>query len=243
LAKMPSEDKLIRLGFVVLLGCLVMFPKPAFCEERTTPSLQNQETVMAVTVPDENEKLAEELENDLIKPKQTLEIEVYGEPDLTRTVVIDSKGFITFPLIGRVEVAGLTEEEATNKIYTLLERDYLVNPEVSLSRSTTLLEELERLEEKEEANVVLHSYVILGEVGKPGTYEFDSAKGEMTLLKAISIAGGFSPIANEKKIKLLKRDGVKTRALVINAVSILAGKQEDEVITDNDLILVPESMF
>ena len=89
----------------------------------------------------------------------------------------------------------------------------------------------------------LQSYILLGEVRKPGTYEFNAAKGRMTLLKAVSIAGGFSDIANINKVKLLRRDGAQTRSITVNAKDIISGKQQDEELMEDDLIVVPESLF
>jgi len=177
---------------------------------------------------------AEEIIIEIIEPRQTLNVEVFQEVDLTRSVVVDPEGYIIFPLIGRVKVAGLTEAEATNILYTLLEKDYLVNPQVSLHIAG---------EGEVWGGIFLHEYVILGEVKKPGTYEYDSSKGEMTLLKAISLAGGFSRIASTKKVRVLKRDGENTRMIRVNVEAIMEGEQEDLVIDDNDLISVPESLF
>jgi len=177
---------------------------------------------------------AEEIIIEIIEPRQTLNVEVFQEDDLTRSVVVDPEGYIIFPLIGRVKVAGLTELEATKLLHILLEKDYLVNPQVSLHIAG---------EGEVWGEIYLHEYVILGEIKEPGTYEYDSSKGEMTLLKAISLAGGFRSIANTKKVRVLKRNGGDARTMTVNVEAIIDGKQEDLVIDDNDLISVPESLF
>jgi len=174
-----------------------------------------------------------------IQPSDFLNIEVYNEPDLSLEVQVDRRGFINYPLLGRIKVAGLINEEAATKIYTLLEADYLVEPIVNLQISKRPTEkELFLIEEPE-----LISYVLLGEIIQPGTYEFDVNKGQVTLMKAISIAGGFTNIANMKKIKLLRRQGVETKAITINAKDIIEGKRNDEMIKADDLIVIPESLF
>ena len=109
---------------------------------------------------------------------------------------------------------------------------------VEFAAISEIVEELEELED-----AVLFEYVVLGEVKKPGTYEYDPSKGDMTLLKVISIAGGFSPIANQKKIRILKRGGEDTRSITVSIRDIISGKRPDEPIDDKDLISVPESLF
>ena len=145
----------------------------------------------------------------------------------------------------------MRQEEAEKKVYELFEKDYLVNPQVTLKvisgtgRFEDIADEIDLAEEEFEPlpEPKIVSYVLLGEVRKPGTYEFDANAGKMTLLKAISVAGGFSNIANMKKIKMLRRDGVETRAFTVNAKDIIEGKRSDEEIHEDDLIVVPESLF
>jgi polysaccharide export outer membrane protein len=190
-----------------------------------------------------------EIDDALIRPTDMLEIDVYNEQDLTKTVEVDKKGFITYPLIGRVKVEELTKDEAETKIYELFEKDYLVNPQITLrilheeEKAPAVIVTTGGAEDFIEEEVILSSYIILGEIRKPGTYEFNPEKGTMTLLKAISIAGGFTDIANMGKIKMLRRDGAETRAYTVSAKNIISGKRPDEEIHDEDLIVVAESLI
>jgi len=187
----------------------------------------------------------EEIKNYKIRPADVLAVDVYNEPDLSREVQVDRNGFINYPLIGRVEVKDLTQEETENKIRDLLAKDYLVNPLVSMrfviepTPAPADAAAAAALEEK----AVMVSYIVLGEVKKPGTYEFNPTKGKMTILKAISIAGGFSDVANMSKIRLLRREGDRSKSSLINAKDIISGKRRDEEIQADDLIVVPESLI
>jgi protein involved in polysaccharide export with SLBB domain len=182
-----------------------------------------------------------------------LDIEVFNEPDLTKKVKVDGKGFINYPLLGRLQVVGLSREDAEIMVRDLLSKDYLVNPVVSLRRivdSTAPLsektEEQKTAEQKEkeiQIEPILVSYVLLGQINRPGTYEYDLNKGKMTLLRAISIAGGFSRIANMNKIKILRREEGKTNSFMVNGKDIISGKRPDIEIQADDLILVPESLI
>ena len=187
----------------------------------------------------------EEMKTYQLRPADVISVDVYNEPDLSRNAQVDRQGFINYPLIGRVKVEGLTQEEVERTVRDLLAKDYLVNPLVSMrlvvdETPAPITPEAAALEEEE---AILVPYIVLGEVKKPGTYEFNPKKGKMSLLKAISIAGGFSDVANMSKIKLLRREGETTRSLTINAKDIISGKRPDEAIATDDLIVVPESLL
>jgi polysaccharide export outer membrane protein len=80
------------------------------------------------------------------------------------------------------------------------------------------------------------SYFVQGEVGRQGRFRLS---GVVTLLKAISEAGGYSPFANRKNVKVIRGDEV----MFFNARDIAAGKEDDPVIQANDIIEVLRSVF
>ena len=103
--------------------------------------------------------------------KDVLKITVWGHEDLSRPVVVSADGTFQFPLIGDVRVAGLTPGAIEALLRDLLGKDYLVNPQVSVS-----------VQEYRSQRVF-----VLGEVEKPGTY---AMTGQTTLLDVLSQAGG-----------------------------------------------------
>ena len=147
------------------------------------------------------------------------------EKDLELTVNLD--GEILVPLVGWVKVEEMTTREAEEKIKQLLDKDYIVNPSVSL-----------RIKEASSRAVVL-----LGQVKKPGTYEFPPS-GKMTLLEAVAKAEGFTDIANLSKVKIVRAmpDGTQ-KTLRLNAEKLLSGEEADLELQEGDLITVPETVF
>lgn len=132
--------------------------------------------------------------------------------------VIDSMGEITLPLIGQIKVAGLSASEAERVIETTyVDRGFFRSINVIMVA-----------EDK--------SYFVQGEVGRQGRFRLS---GEVTLLKAISEAGGYSPFANRKNVKVIRGDEV----MFFNARDIAEGKEEDPIVQANDIIEVLRSVW
>lgn len=170
---------------------------------------------------------AEEEKAYRIGPENLLQIDVhYGKDSLiSQKVRVSSKNLITFPLVGEVDVEGLTVSELENKLYTLLEKDYLVNPQVS---------------------VVIEEYstvTVIGEVKKPGAYPI---KGKLTVVEAISLAEGFTKIASPNRAKIVRTndDGTK-KEIPVRLNDIINGKKQKNNIylQAGDVVVVPESLF
>ncbi len=140
---------------------------------------------------------------------------------------ISSEGNITLPLVGKIPIAGKNVIDAEKTIAKLVGTDYLVAPEV-------VIEVL-----KYKQNFV----VLLGQVRKPGTYTFPEGSTHVTLLQSIALAGGFSDIANAKKIKIVRKTKDKSKVIRANAESIISGKTQDLELESGDVIHVMESLF
>jgi len=154
-------------------------------------------------------------------------IKVFQEDDLQSTLRISPKGTITFPLIGTVAIGGKTPQAAAEMIRDALAKDYLVNPQVSV----TVAEYGKR------------RFSVLGQVEKAGTYEMPERE-KVTLLDAIAMAGGYTKIADPSKIMLKRKVGDKESVLRLNAkvmardASIVAFE-----IQPGDVVTVGESIF
>lgn len=133
-----------------------------------------------------------------IKADDTLEISVYGEPDLTKIVKVSEEGKIIYPFIGEFKVGGLTVKDAIDEIETLLKKDYFVNPQLSI-----FVKEYSK-------------FFVVGAVKYEGRYEL---KGNLTLLDAIALAGGADDSANLSKIKIIRREGKKEKEYTIDLYS------------------------
>jgi len=153
-----------------------------------------------------------------------LEISVCDEKELDTTARVAPNGTITFPLIGNVNAAGLTARELEAKLTELLEKDYLVNPQVIV-----FIKEYSK------------AYV-LGQVQKPGAYELRTG---LTVVGAIALAGGLTDIAQGNGTTVLRMFGNKKETISVPVDSILKGgdKSKDIVVNPDDIITVPESAF
>jgi polysaccharide export outer membrane protein len=108
-----------------------------------------------------------------VGPEDQLEIQILGQDKLGRILRVNGQGEITMPLVGVVQVAGLTPQEIEKRLEELYDARFLVNPQVSV-----------------EVKEFRHQRVaVTGAVGKPGPYEII---GPRTLLEVLSMAGGFS---------------------------------------------------
>lgn len=124
-----------------------------------------------------------------VGPGDVLSINVYDNDDLTTKVMVNSDGTIIMPLLGPVEVAGLSIPDVTGKITALLADGYLVNPQVNVF-----------VEEYRSKKVV-----VLGQVRNPGLIELS---GAITFLELISKAGGLTNEAGDTAtIKRSSNDG------------------------------------
>ena len=154
-------------------------------------------------------------------------MEVFGEDDLSGEFVVSETGSIRHPLLGRVLVAGMPKGQLEEYFRSLLAQDYLVDPKVSIEFASANLS---------------RQIVINGQVSSPGVYEF-SANERMTLLTAIARAGGFTDIAKEKGVRVIRMVGGSEEVIPVNVPNLLSGKDPDFILQANDRVWVPESAF
>ncbi len=164
-----------------------------------------------------------------IQAGDKLLIKIYPEDPYVHggEMEVTPEGNVTLPLLGKINVVGRTVNEASSGIQTMIDRDYLVNPEVVI----------QVLGFKEQ------SFVVLGQVRKPGTYQFPAGNKKFTFLQAISLAGGFSEVANIKKVRIIRADGGQRKIIRMNAEKIISGEDPDVELVSGDVINVSESLF
>ena len=161
-----------------------------------------------------------------LSPSDVVEIKIFQEDDLFTKGRIASDGSIAFPLIGVITIGGQTVEQAAGMIKGLLAKDYLVNPQVSV----TVLEYSKR------------RFTVLGQVARPGPYEFPN-EGNVDLVEAIGMAGGPTRIASNKatisRMVNGKKDAIRRD---YKAMSKNKNAERFEILPD-DTITVEESVF
>ncbi len=155
-----------------------------------------------------------------LAPGDTLQLAVYQEDDLNLPrAVIAKDGTISHPLLAAIAVGGLTLEQAQTLIHEILQKDYLVNPRVSL---TVLAYAKYRI-------------TILKEVVRPDTYEV-SRNDTLTLMQAIALAGGPTRLGNMSKVTVQRVVGGEKKELKLDAET-KEGKAF--VIQADDVVEVP----
>jgi len=164
----------------------------------------------------------------VMQPSDLIRVMVFQEPDLTREVRITQEYSITLPLIGTIDLRNKTVRQAEEIIRSLYDKDYLVNPQINL----TVLEYTQR------------TVKVLGAVNQPGAIVFPPEQ-KMGLLEAIARAGGFSRIAERRKVRLSRTlDDGKTENYVINADEMIQGASAQQwLLTKGDVIFVPERIL
>jgi polysaccharide biosynthesis/export protein len=151
-----------------------------------------------------------------------LAINVWKEPDISRSIPVRSDGKISLPLVGEVQAAGRTplklEVEIANRL-----KNYISEPEV-----TVIVQQINS-----------QKFNILGQVNHPGTFVIANSP---TVLDAIALAGGFRDFAKQKSIYILRQnaDGTQTR-IPFNYKEVVKGQNSAQniKIQPRDTIVVP----
>jgi polysaccharide export outer membrane protein len=157
----------------------------------------------------------------LIGVGDVLEVQVWQEPDLSRTVTVRLDGKISLPLAGDVQAAGIT----TGELDQFLEKKFsalVAEPAVSVM----LTENRSR------------RYFVVGQVGQPGEFPIEFP---LTILQAIARSGGFQEWAKREEIKIVRRKDGKEELLNFDYEAFVKGKnlQQNILIMPGDTIIVP----
>ena len=152
-----------------------------------------------------------------------LKVEVFGVPDLNRSVRVNASGQISLPLIGTVQAGGLTGEQLAADIAARLAKDYLQNPQV-----TIFIEEF-----------TSQRVTVAGAVKTPGIFPL---KGRTTLMQAVAQAGGPTNVASLGTVKILRPEPDGTRkTLEFDLAAIRDGQIPDPEIRGEDVVQVETS--
>ena len=155
-----------------------------------------------------------------IGPDDLLDVQVFGVDQLTRSVRVNGRGFISLPLIGNVEIGGLTAQQAEDLVVAKLKESYLQDPQVSLF-----------IREYTSQRVTIE-----GAVNKPGVYPL---RGPTTLLQSLAVAGGQANLSDMTEVMLFRADASGNRqSMVYDVDRIRTGELGDPVVVNDDLIVV-----
>lgn len=158
-----------------------------------------------------------------IGSQDLLDISVYGQGELTRTVRVNSRGKISLPMVGQLDAVGLTALQLERLIADRLGENLLQNPQVTVFVKESLSSR----------------FTVEGAVGRTGVFPIN---GQVTLLRALAIAGGKGSLADLSNVKLFrtKANGEK-ETLTFDIEKIRTGDSPDPIIMNDDLIVVNQS--
>jgi polysaccharide export outer membrane protein len=156
----------------------------------------------------------------LLGPGDVVDIVVFGDSDLTRTVTIRADGMISLPLVGEIPSLGLTPSQLADKIAGVL-KPYFKEPRVTVTLS--------------QARPV--KVYLVGEVKSPGSYDM---KPGWTVVEAIAQAGGLTEKANLKKSVLIRRTANTVIPLDLDRLILKGDQSANFSLAEGDVIQVPE---
>jgi len=155
-----------------------------------------------------------------IGPEDVLHISVWGNEELTRDATVRPDGKISLPLIQDIQAEGRTAAELSEVIRQSL-LTFIKDPEVAVIVT----------------EINAPKIFVIGYVTRPGPYPL---RGEMSVLQALSLAGGFTPFASPKEIKVLRNHGGKREVRKVNYYDMIEeGEGGNYILRPGDTIVVP----
>jgi polysaccharide biosynthesis/export protein len=157
----------------------------------------------------------------VIQPGDVLDIQVWKEPEVSKTIPVRPDGKVSLPLVNDIQASGLTAGALTADLTQRLKK-FISDPQVTVMVT----------------QINSQRFYVMGEVTRGGTYPLLPG---MTVLQGLSGAGGFTPFANPKKIYILRDESGKQVKYLFNYKDVIKGKNQDENIAlqPGDTIVVP----
>ncbi|MBI5403779.1 MAG: polysaccharide biosynthesis/export family protein [Ignavibacteriae bacterium] len=216
--KKHRYSKLIYISLVIMLlsGCASTGAKKDGAKEEI--------------IPEEGMKQAEKIDNVTISEfilgaGDSIDITVYRNDDLKRSVKIDSSGKIMYPLIGDIQAAGLGVFELRDEIQKRLSR-YIVNPQVTINIT----------------GIQSQKIIVLGEVKNPGIFTIEA---NMSIMEAVTKAGGMTGNAKLNNVLLIRRQDGKAEVTALDLKKVLKGDDlsQDKILRSGDIVYLPSVMI
>jgi polysaccharide export outer membrane protein len=157
----------------------------------------------------------------VIGPQDIVQIDVWKEPEITRTIPVRPDGKVSLPLLNDVQASGLTAMQLAGVIREGLTK-FLTNPQVTVTVTT----------------INSRRVFLTGEVSRTGALPL---LPNMTVLQALSSAGGFTPFARMKDIYILRIENGQQTKYPFHYKDVVKGKRSEEniLLQPNDVIVVP----
>jgi len=157
----------------------------------------------------------------VIQPNDLLEIVVWGEPDISRTVLVRPDGRISLPLVQDLQASELTPVELKEHMENRL-KEYVDSPNV-----TVIIQAIQS-----------YKVYVIGKIQNPGGIVVEKP---ITVLQALSLAGGFQEYADESGIHIVRTSGDQHRVFKFNYKDVIKGKKAEQniLLRSGDVVVVP----
>jgi polysaccharide export outer membrane protein len=159
-----------------------------------------------------------------VGPEDIFDVRVFDEEKLSGTYQVAPDGSIKFPLIERITVSGMTPSQIEEELTRRLADGYLQHPQVSVMI-------------KEYRSKKVH---VFGAVRAPGTFVWNE---KMSIVEAVSKAGGFTALAKKNSVKVTRMKGEEVRTIFVAVEHIGKGKAPDFLLRPGDKVFVDERPF
>lgn len=203
---------------VVFFALTVQLPVRA---QNTSESKRPAQSAVPAMADETPKKSATSDPNYVIGAQDVLDINVWKEPDVSRVVPVRPDGKISLPLLNDVQAAGLTPDQLAAKVTEDLKK-FVTSPQVTVIVTA----------------INSQRVYILGEVTRPGAFPLLPG---MTVLQALSSAGGFTQFAKVKSIFVRRMENGKEAKYPFNYKDVIGGKkpEQDILLKAGDTIVVP----
>lgn len=156
-----------------------------------------------------------------LSPGDQIEVSVWKEPELSKTVIVRPDGKFSYPLAGEITAASKTVSQVQSEITARLKQFI---PEPVVTAALTVLDG--------------NRIYVIGQVGKPGTYVMNP---RLNVLQALAVAGGMTPFANADGIMVMRGIGAQQRILRFRYGDVSKGRDVEQNIQleAGDVVIVP----
>ena len=164
--------------------------------------------------------------------RDVVKFSVYGEPDLSTQLRISGTGSINVPLLGDIQVSGLKLAAAEKKIQqAYIDGQILIQPQITIQVAEYSKKEIS----------------ILGQIGRQGNVELPVESTSISIINAITLAGGFTRIGRADNVKVTrkKEDGKGEEVFIVNVEKMISGGGKERVfyLKPGDVVFVAERLF
>jgi polysaccharide biosynthesis/export protein len=213
-----GEKMIKRLHALVIISFLAAIP--ALAQQEGAPSTSQPDSQSAAASGAAQHGATSD-PNYVIGPQDMIDVNVWKEPDISRTVPVRPDGKISLPLLNDVQAAGMTPTQLGNQITASLKK-YVTNPQVTVIVTAINSQRI----------------YVLGEVTRPGAFPLLPGT---TVLRGLSSAGGFTQFAKMKGIYVLRLENGKQVKYPFNYKDVVGGKhpEQDILLKAGDTIVVP----